>query len=424
MDGGIALASLTAPGIMATYNVNLHEVVYSLSNALDLVGVSHIHHGKRVAYMATEVGKQLGWNGAMLDELFQSAVLHDVGVSKTQVHKHLAELEWELEKDHCIVGHDLLRGCSLLGHLAPNILYHHTHWEALERLELADATKLIANCIYMVDRVDVQTLREITDGRDILLGKERICAVIGQHAGDWFYPGLVEAFMEVSKSDAFWFRLEREHVNGYLATWLSHSGERAVSFGELKSIVEVFSHVVDAKSSFTKEHSEGVARLAHHLGKEFGLSEESCELLELAGLLHDIGKLRVPDELLEKPGGLSETEHCIMHRHSFDTYDILKNVKGMEQVATWASQHHERVDGSGYPYMTGEQGISIEARILAVADVFQALAQRRPYREALPPEQILRILRLEADNGKLDKNVVEKVGENLQRCWEESLLMN
>ena len=407
---------------MTTYNVNLHEVVYSLSNALDLVGVNHIHHGKRVAYMATEVGKRLGWSGPVLDDLFQSAILHDVGVSKTQVHKHLAELSWELEKDHCVVGHELLRSCPLLSHLSGMVLHHHTHWDMLERLDLPDTTKLIANCIYLVDRVDVLMLREVSGGQDILLGKDRIWEMVRENAGAWFYPGLVEAFLDVSISDAFWFRLEREQVNGYLAPWLAHSGKKAVSFGELKSVVEIFSHVVDAKSSFTKEHSEGVARLAHHLGKAFALPDESCEMLELAGLLHDIGKLRVPDELLEKTGGLSEAEYCVMHRHSFDTYDILKNIKGMERVATWAAQHHERVDGSGYPYMSGNHEISIEARILAVADVFQALAQRRPYREALPPEQILRILQLEADNGKLDRAVVEAVERDLQQSWEVAIL--
>ena len=409
---------------MGSYNVNLHEVVYSLSNALDLVGVNHIHHGKRVAYMATELGKCLGWDSRMLDDLFQSAVLHDIGVSKTQVHRNLAELEWEHERDHCVAGHDLLYGCPLLSHLAGMILHHHTHWESLERLNLPDATKLVANCIYLVDRVDVMTLKERSVGRDILLGRDRIWEMIQQNSGDWFYPGLADTFMEVSRSDAFWFRLEREQVNGYLSTWLSHSGSKSVSFGELKSIVGIFSHVVDAKSSFTKEHSDGVARLAHYLGKSFALPEENCEMLELAGLLHDIGKLRVPDELLEKPGNLNEAEHCVMHRHSFDTYDILKNIKGMESVATWAAQHHERVDGSGYPYMSDLQEISIEARILAVADVFQALAQRRPYREALPPGQILKILRLEADSGKLDKEVVDAVERNLQKSWEISLLMN
>jgi putative nucleotidyltransferase with HDIG domain len=408
---------------VATYNVNLHEVVYSLSNALDLVGVNQIHHGKRVAYMATEVGKQLGWDGRMLDDLFQSAILHDVGVSKTQVHQHLAELEWELERDHCVLGSELLQRCPLLSHLSEMILYHHTHWEALERLELPDPIKLIANCIYMVDRVDVQTLGEISRGQDILLGKERIREMVNQHADDWFYKGLVDAFLEVSKSDAFWFRLERDQVNGYLSTWLSHSDMQEISYPELKSIVEVFSHVVDAKSSFTKEHSEGVAQLSYYLGKTLSLPEDSCELLELAGLLHDIGKLRVPDELLEKAGALSDTESCIMHRHSFDTYDILKNIKGMESVASWAAQHHERVDGSGYPNMSGKHEISMEARILAVADVFQALAQRRPYRDALPPETIIGILNLEAESGKLDKVVVETVAKNLQKCWETSLLM-
>ncbi len=140
-------------------------------------------------------------------------------------------------------------------------------------------------------------------------------------------------------------------------------------------------------------------------------------MLELAGLLHDIGKLRVPDELLEKRGHLTETEVITMRRHSFDTYSVLQNIRGLERVSLWASQHHERVDGTGYPYETKDSEISLEARIVAVSDVFQALAQQRPYRGPLEPQAILANLKQEVASGKLDGSVVSVVEANLQECW-------
>jgi HD-GYP domain-containing protein (c-di-GMP phosphodiesterase class II) len=408
---------------MSLYNVNLHEVVYSLSDALDLVGVTHIHHGKRVAYMAAECGKHLGWRGQRLDDLFQAAILHDSGVSTTLVHSKLAQFEWEKEADHCKIGAALLSSSPLLSHLANTVLYHHTHWSELEKLDLPPEVKLNANCIYMVDRVDVLTLGVMSKQQDILLGKEEIRNKIREKSGIWFSPELVQAFLEVSNSEAFWFALEGDHVNGYLATWLSHSQERGMQFPELKGLVKIFSHIVDAKSPFTRQHSDGVANLARYLGGIYRLSEESCEMMELAGLLHDIGKLRVPDELLEKEGPLNEAESRSMRRHSFDTYSILENIKGMETIALWAAQHHERVNGTGYPFQVSLGETSLEARIIAVADVFQALAQKRPYRDSLPPEAIMAILNEQVASGKLDGSVVVRVEENLQECWRVAMLM-
>lgn len=402
---------------MSVYNVNLHEAVYSLSDALDLVGVSHIHHGKRVAYMAAECGKHMKWQGLRLDNLFQAAILHDSGVSRTMVHANLAQFEWELEADHCKIGAALLASCPLLSHLSDIVLYHHTHWGELEKMDLPMEVKQSANCIYMVDRVDVLSLGVMAKHKDILLGKDEIRDRIREKSGSWFMPELVDTFLEVSNSDAFWFALEGDFVNGYLATWLSHSQKRGMAFKELRSLVQIFSHVVDAKSPFTKEHSDGVASLSRYLGEKFSLSEESCEMLELAGFLHDIGKLRVPDELLEKPGKLTEEESASMRRHSFDTYSILRNIKGMETIALWAAEHHERVNGSGYPYQLNSGEIPFEARIIAVADVFQALAQKRPYRDSLKPEEILPIMKEQVKSGKLDGRIVDLVEENVGECW-------
>jgi len=408
-----------------TYHINLHETIYSLSDALDLVGVVQVHHGKRVGYMAAECGKVLGLNDQVLDDLFQAAILHDCGVSNTAVHQRLALFDWEEKAHgHCDIGAAILNSAPPLAHLSNVVRYHHTHWDKYADLDVPDDIALLANCIFMVDRVDVLSLKSQVQNANVLLGIDDIRQKINAQRGSWFKPEWVDAFLEVSDSEAFWLSLEREHVNGYVSEWISHDSTKAVSFENLRSIVKIFSYIVDAKSKFTQEHSDGVAQLASYLGSLFNLPVSHCESLELAGLLHDIGKLRVPDDVLEKPGKLTLPEFKVIQRHSFDTFDILKRIKGFEEIALWAGQHHERVGGDGYPYRTKESHLSIEARILAVSDVFQALAQERPYRKALSPDTILSIIRKEADEGKLDISVVDMIEKHLMACWNVALLQS
>lgn len=406
---------------MSKFLINLHEAIYSLSDALDLVGVVQIHHGKRVAFMAAECGKKLGLNDTQLDNLFQAAMLHDCGVSNTAVHARLAQFEWEKETGHCAIGSTLLKSTPPLAHLSDYVLYHHTHWTDLQQTNLTDEVALGSNCIFMVDRVDVLSLKELVNNPNILAARDQIRSKIVEKKGSWFNPELVEVFLEISSSEAFWLSLEREHVDGYVSTWVAHDTTREIDFNDLKSIVQIFSHIVDAKSSFTRQHSDGVACLSRYLGECFSLSERSCDMLELAGLLHDLGKLRVPDEILEKKGRLTEAEYQLMQRHSFDTYNILKNIKGFEEVSTWAGQHHERADGSGYPFHSKQHQTCLEARILAVADMFQALAHKRPYRDSLKQDKIMFILNEHKEKGLLDGDIVTMVENHLDDCWKAAV---
>lgn len=171
-----------------------------------------------------------------------------------------------------------------------------------------------------------------------------------------------------------------------------------------------FARIIDAKSPFTFRHSEGVARAAVKIGEQVGLPDEAVHDLMRAGLLHDIGKLGVSNRILDKPGPLTDDEFAMVKRHPWLTYGVLTRVAPFRGIADTAANHHERLDGSGYHRgVTGEH-LTQPARILAVADIFDALSQDRPYREAMPMEKVLGIIEKESRE-KLSPESVEALRE-------------
>ena len=401
-------------------DVDLRQAVYALSDALDLVGVNDFHHGKRVALMAVEMARAMGMGEAQQGEMLDTGLLHDCGVSSTTVHQQLVhQMDWAGARGHCEAGHALLQGFPHLAHLAPAVLYHHTHWRGFPRLEVGPDIPRKANLVFLADRGDALVAPHY--GPTLLQHKESIRDGIVAHNGSLFGPDLVEVFMELSRADAFWLILEPRHVQNFLGEMLHHGVPRRLGFPDLRQMAMLFSYVVDAKSPFTAAHSLGVARLARFLGVLDGQDEETLNKIEIAGLMHDLGKLQVPDEILDKPGPLTWEERMVMNRHSFETYQILRRIPGLEDVAAWAAYHHETLDGAGYPYRLPAGGLPRPARLLAVADVFQAMAQNRPYRGSLPPERILDSLRQRARDGKLDAAAVALVENHLDDCWQVAL---
>lgn len=401
-------------------NVDLRQAVYALSDALDLVGVNDFFHGKRVGLMAVEMARGLGLGFDAQNELFDTGLLHDCGVSSTAMHQNLVEqMDWSGAQGHCEWGYALLRGFSHLAHLAPAVLYHHTHWSDLVRMDVDPLLARKANLIFLVDRADALAAPHY--GPELLLHKEAIRDSLAGFSGDMFEPALVEVFLEISRADAFWLILEPRHIQNFLGEMLHHGQPCQLDFPDLRRMARLFSHVVDAKSPFTAAHSQGVARLARLLGELDGLDADTCDKLEIAGLMHDLGKLQVPDEILDKPGPLSVSERLVMNRHSFETYQILRRIPGLGEVAAWAAYHHETLDGGGYPYRLNAGGLPRPARLLAVADVFQAMAQKRPYRDSVPPVHILDLLLQRARDGQLDPSAVALVEQHIDTCWQAAL---
>lgn len=403
---------------------DLRHVIYALSDALDLVGVDDVAHGKRVGIMAAECGRVLGWNEAETIFLFDMGMLHDIGVSTTLTHQHLIEqFDWEGSQVHAELGHDLLQRFAPLAAMAIPVRYHHTRWDKLITLPTTDLTPaqaLQANLIFMVDRVDAMAAPYYASNALFdHLGEIR--EHIQNNTGTYFAPELVAAFMEASEAEAFWLLLEPRSIQNYLVDLLSRGTSYQPTFAELKQLAVIFSQIVDAKSPFTSYHSLGVARLSRFLAECAGVSEENCDKLEIAGLLHDLGKLRVPDEILDKPGHLDAHERLVINTHSFETYQILRGIGGFEEIALWAAYHHEEPGGMGYPFRVHEKDLSIEARILRVADIFQAMAQDRPYRAGWPAHEVLGLLKEMAAKGSLDAAIVALVEQNMDKAMAAAL---
>ncbi|HEX5363590.1 MAG TPA: HD domain-containing phosphohydrolase [Gallionella sp.] len=407
-----------------SFQSDLRHVIYALSDALDLVGIDDVAHGKRVGIMAAECGKVLGLAEAETTFLFDLGMLHDIGVSTTQTHQHLIEqFDWEGSQVHAELGYGLLKKFVPLSHMAIPVRYHHTRWEKLIALPTSSLTAreaLQANLIFMVDRVDA--LAAPYYGSNALFDHlDEIREHIRQNSGTYFSPELVASFMAASEAEAFWLLLEPRSIQNYLVDLLSRGTSYQPSFAELKQLAVIFSQIVDAKSPFTAYHSLGVARLSRFLAECAGVSEENCDKLEIAGLLHDLGKLRVPDEILDKPGQLDAHERLVINTHSFETYQILRGIGGFEEIALWAAYHHEEPDGMGYPFRVREKDLSIEARILRVADIFQAMAQDRPYRAGWPAHEVLGLLKNMAGKGSLDAAIVGLVEQNMAQAMAVAL---
>jgi putative nucleotidyltransferase with HDIG domain len=401
--------------------IDLRQAIYALTDALDLVGVDEVGHGKRVGFMALECARVLPFEEEARLKLFHAALLHDCGVSSTRVHRHLVEeLEWDNAEEHCRVGAALLRRFAPLAPLAPVIRYHHQHWDGLGGVGISEEDALFANLIFLVDRVDALTAPHY--GKDLLLVRHAIRERIAGYRGTLFAPELVDAFLQVSAAEAFWLSMEPPHLERFLFEMEREHLPLPIGLAELKQLAQMFANIVDAKSHFTVEHSNGVARLARYLAEKLGLPQARCDMLEVAGLLHDLGKLRVPDEILDKPGPMDERERAVMLRHSFESYQILRRIKGLEEIALWAAYHHEMPAGHGYPFHASSGELGKEARIIAVADVFQALAQNRPYRDGLSSPRIVEMLQEQAAAGHLDREIVALVAKDPEGCWQQATL--
>ncbi len=402
---------------MADLEIDLRQMIIAIETAVSLVGMNDTNHGKRVGYIASQIGYELGFSDDDVDYIFELGLLHDCGVSTEQMHTALVNyFDWNDADVHCQIGYQLLHGFEPLAPYATPILYHHTHWSDLQKLEVSARDKRMANLIFLADRVDISGARHY--GTDILLARKEITQTFNErHRGSMFDPELVDAFNEVQRSEAFWIALEDRHITRFTWDMGLRQRKRPLSMEQVRQLSMIMSFIVDQKSPFTAQHSVRVADVARFLAEKHGMPQQTVAKIEIAALLHDLGKLHTPDNILEKAGPLSDFERSIMNQHSYETFEILRPISGMEEIAQWAAYHHEGINGGGYPFHPDKRALSTEARVIAVADVFQALVQDRPYREGMPLDRVLDIVEQQASEGRLDGSIVETAKRFGDQCF-------
>jgi len=222
-------------------------------------------------------------------------------------------------------------------------------------------------------------------------------------SGSWFDPALVHAAESLAARGGLWAGLE-DASRRVVELEPLQTPLDATEAG-LDTICQAFGEVIDAKTPLAY-HSAGVAETTVFIARMLGLAESGVRQLRRAALLHDIGKLGVPDSILEKPGRLTNDEWVALRKHVFYTYAILKRVPGFGELSEVAGSHHEKLDGSGYFRGLRAEQISLPMRILVVADIYDALSSKRPYRDALPPELAFQIMRKQAPHA-LDATCIE-----------------
>lgn len=387
-------------------SISTIDLAECLSTAMDLISPLFANHQRRVGYIALRLAEALGLSPSEQKSTFIAGLLHDCGA--LSMRDRVVTLNFDLHNNptvsynHSEAGYQLLKNFKPFADAASFIRYHHHPWaDGVGALCGKEQVPMNAHILHLADRIDVL----IDMQQHILLQKESIFRKIKDTNGLLFVPSIVEAFMDLADKEYFWLDIANVSMGSALSSESSF-GQDKLYGDDVLAMINLFGHMIDFRSRFTATHSDGVSACATSLARFAGFSEEECTMIQLAGFLHDLGKLAIPLEILEKPSGLSKEEFNFIKSHAYYTYRILKKFRDLETINQWASLHHERPDGKGYPFHFKDEKLPTGSKIMAVADVFTAITEDRPYRDGMNVDQATRVLLEMSRAMALDHNIV------------------
>lgn len=393
------------------YRIRLFDFLNCLSDIMDWISPVLNDHHKQVALISLRIADTLDLPIGEQNEIVCAGILHDIGAISLAERMESMKFESATGQAHAEMGYFLIKIFEPMLKAAELIRFHHVPWENGQgRLYQGLQVPLGSRILLMADHIALSIQRD----REILSQIEDIKTKITQAAGELIEPRLVDAFLELADKEYFWLDLVSPLISKQLEQTVRletiHMNKK-----ELLSFASLIRRMIDFRSPFTATHSSGVSATAEQLGFLAGLNEHECFELKVAGYLHDLGKLAIPTEILEKPGKLTTEEFNLMRAHTFYTFRALEPIEDLTVINKYGSYHHERLDGTGYPFRLKRKDLPLGARLLAVADVFTALTEDRPYRKGMSNEQTILILSKMGENNKLDAEVVELVRGNHEK---------
>ena len=420
--------------------ITLAEILSALSFALDITEGARPGHSVRACLLGMRLGKQIGLSEQALSELYYALLLKDIGCSSNSARMAYAfAADDQIVKQHFkFIDREKLgkpnrealtfvwknvapaagvwsrirqmyRMIRSPGDLTAEVIEARCERGAVILHKLGMGVETCAAVYSLDEHWNGQGLPDHLVAQDIpLLG--RICAVaqhldlfcsefgsarametLAERSGTWYDPDLVRAAESLDQQRVLWDQClpgsDPEALQPAVLA-LAPGSFTALAARDIDLVCSGFADVVDAKSPFTYRHSVGTTEAAVLISNALGLAPDRVDIVRRAALLHDIGMLGVPNTILDNRGPLTSGEWSAIHTHPLLSQEILSRVRAFSEIAVLAGQHHEKLDGSGYPFHLADEQLSMESRILTVADAFSALMESRPYRQDLSPAEI------------------------------------
>jgi HD-GYP domain-containing protein (c-di-GMP phosphodiesterase class II) len=415
--------------------LSLAEVLSSLSYALDLTGGNPMGHAQRTCLVAMRLGAMYGLTTSDLTSLYYAVLMKDAGCSSNAARMYeifgnddlkikgqikVIDPTNLIEAARFVMG-NVVPGGSLLAKAMKTLeigrhleqFHEVTQTRCSRGYQIALTLGLSENagrCIYsLLERWDGRGHPDGLKGEEIpvlarianvaqhveVLGRtyglDAAFDIMRRRSGKTFDPEMVNLLLHSRSDHVLWEAVLGDPRAELLQLDIHATIERATE-ERIDAICDTFAEIVDAKSPFTGEHSSRVRDYSVSIAEGLGIDGERLTMIRRAALLHDIGKLAVPNTILDKPARLTGDEWQCVRMHPYYTEQILMKISGFERITEVASAHHERLDGSGYFKGLTAKQLDTDMRIIAVADVYDALSAKRPYRDAMPLREVFAIL--------------------------------
>ena len=397
--------------------LSLNKFLFSISFALDLaeteVKCTSAKHSKRVAYICLKMSNLIGLDDKEKFDLCSYSLLHDNGLIESycnfsnEYEKDEAENYFNMVNfsEHCVIGENNIKDFPFLTSQKDIILYHHENFDGSGLFgKKGSEIPILSQLISFADILDTTFDLTIIDYDK----KEEINKFVFENEEKLFSKEIVKAYEKLSNSLLFWGDLEYfDEVNPLEDILPDFSME--ISLEEFLGITKIFSKIIDGKSKFTAKHSKDLEEKSLKLVEYFNLDEETKLKIQIASNLHDIGKLGTPNSILDKDGSLNNSELFEIKKHAYLTHSILSKIDNFSDITKWASAHHERLDGSGYPFGLTSDELGLEERIVSCLDFYQALVEDRPYRKSFTHNDAVSLLRKNLTDLEIDGNIIDAI---------------
>lgn len=375
--------------------ISLKNILVVIQRTLDSMDERMVGHGEEVAYIMYKLLKAS--NNYSEDEILrltQIAMFHDIGAYKVEERDKLVDIDLEKPMAHAMYGSLFIKYFSPLSDLSPVILGHHMFPKDLDE----EKKKIIpkeALLIHLADYISILKLNYNKIEKDWIMDMldER---VLPEHK-KLFHIACNEYNL-----------LDNIKDNRYLEELYEIFDKITLTREEVISYIRMLTYAIDFRSESTVIHTITVEEISLQIANILKVNEETARNIKIASMLHDIGKIAIPIEVLEKTDKLTDEEYEQIKNHAIIGYRILSDL-GLDDLRDIATLHHEKLDGTGYPFGLKEDEISLEVRIVAIADILSALVYKRTYKEEFPKDKVVSILSEMASNNKIDSEICNLV---------------